>query len=93
MKLTQGLGRARVISRAWPKGGITKLSTLYREPTKVKRNIEVDSIPKDHRVKLYPHPGKRAYIINRVSSGSVVYPDADWSSNGRVSDMQRRDFL
>ncbi|KAK2876271.1 hypothetical protein QQF64_004959 [Cirrhinus molitorella] len=49
MKQTQGLRKARVISRAWPKGGITILSILYREPTKINGNIEVDSIPKDLR--------------------------------------------
>lgn len=45
-----------------------------------------------HSVKLYPHRGKRAYIINRVSSGSVVYPDADWRSKGGVSGMRHRDI-
>ncbi len=33
----------------------------------------------------------RSYIINRVSSGSVVCPDADWCSKGGVSGMQHRD--
>ncbi len=33
----------------------------------------------------------RSYIINRVSSGSVVCPEADWCSKGGVSGMQHRD--